>query len=263
MTGRWRPAVQGAAWAAGSAVIALAFLACTGDVPAGSRALASSAAACLLASLVLPAVSIAFASRAAWGSRRRRQDTGGAGDVLAPLVLWWYGIFPVFAGGATGLVAYALIGDARGVAPVLVSLLVASACGASLGGAAWAMTRLLPGGRAGALVAEGLLAALVAVPFWSRPLLAAGAIGRAAVWLVGASPFLAAAIPWRGGVGGFAFDPVTSRVLYRLWVGTDYPVAFPSVASSVLGHLVAACLLVGVAEAAVAVRGRRREAASR
>ena len=97
---------------------------------------------------------------------------------------------------------------------------------------------------------------LVAVPFWSDAFMRSSAGFSWGKWLIGASPFLAAAMPWVGAGGSWCFDPRTSAVLYDMWVGTDIPLVYPSWVSCALGHLLAAGLLLACGELPPMLRRR-------
>jgi hypothetical protein len=242
---RLRPWLPATAWAAGSLALAGVFrLAAGTGLPAGARGAAAVGAVALLLSLILPATSIAYSAPTGPGP-------------LDDLRRWGTGAGSALAGGAAGLVLFALVG-ARGAVPeLLAALVVVSACCVSFGALARAATGLLPGRLAGSLLAGAALLLLVAAPFWSRGFMISSAGAVWGEWLAGASPFLASAMPWVG-ASPWGFDPRTSLVLYDIWVGTDYPVALPGWVACAAGHLAAGVVLVAACELPKVLKARWR-----
>jgi hypothetical protein len=241
-----RPFVPAAVAFIAALVACLIFLAVGGArTPAAGRA-AAACATVLLATLVVPAISITFSAP-------------GTGDLTDEYHRW-----ARFAGGVSGGTALGVLVFAAAAArPVflaaLASLIVIDTCAFSFGALARALGKALRSRSAGGLVAAGALVALVAAPFWSRGLLGSAAGGWLGKPLVGTSPFLAAALPWTSASAAWTFDPRVSDVLYRVWVGTDFPVHYPSWISCAVGHVLAGCALLAAAELPRIIRERRRE----
>ena len=242
---RLRPFVPAAAGLVSALVACLVFLASAGDrVPQGARGPAAACAAALLASLVFPTLSVALAAPG---------PAGPAADARR-----WARLVAGALGGATfGALVFALAFARAAVLATLLSYLVTGACAVSFGALARAVGKALRSCVAGGLVAGASLLVMIAAPFWSRGLLASGAGGWLGKPLVGASPFLAAAIPWTGASAGWGFDPRWSRLLYRAWVGTDFPLAYPSWIACVTGHVLVGAAILAVADLPRVLRDRR------
>jgi len=218
-------------------------------LPSCARGASAACAAALLFSLLVPVASVGLAAARdlpRWAARTAS----------------WAG------GSAAGLVAFALLLCRGAAGAALRSSLVVAACALSFGAFGLALARLLrprvaeegPGPRrfgldelAGCLPAAALLV-LEALPFWSGPLFRSAAGPSLGKLLVGSSPFMAASLPWVS-LSAWSFDPRTSPVLYGLWVGTDVPVAYPSWAACVAGHVLAGCVLLGAVLALERLRG--------
>jgi len=231
-----RPYLAPAAWAAGAAAAALVFMALAGPgLVADARAAAALGGATFLMALVMPAVSIAYA-----GAACQRAGTNSA----AGLVRWARGAGIPLGGAAAGLTLYGLAACTGSVPAALASVAVTASCMVSFGALSLALSRLIPGRLAGPCAAGAALLGLVGAPFWSRAFMLSEAGASSGRWLIGASPFLASTLPWRGAAGGWTFDPLTSRVLYDLWVGTDARVLFPGWIACAAGHLLAGGALI-------------------
>ena len=77
--------------------------------------------------------------------------------------------------------------------------------------------------------------------------------------LVAASPFLASSVPWSASPS-WAFDPKVSNLLYRVWVGTDFAVVYPSWITCVAGHVLVGCALFAATELPRIIGERRADA---
>jgi hypothetical protein len=220
-----RVEVLRAAWAAaGTAAVGCAIAAVV--VASGRSPVVAPTAAtlCMFLSLVLPCVSIAAAVR---------------GDVRA----WTRASLPVIAGSAISVTAFGAAGGLPVAARALQSLAATAAAACAFAALAQLASRLTRSPTVAGVLASLALVFLTAVPFWSGASMRAGVALALGTVLIGASPYLASALPWVSPAGGWAFDPRTSAVLYDIWVGTDVPISYPAWWSCVVGNLVVAALL--------------------
>jgi hypothetical protein len=205
-----RRALLAASVGAGGAVVLVVLLLAIGAFYGRHGLVPSSVAATLFGlSLVYPAVSIACAT--------------------APGIAGWLARWtPALGGTAAAILLIAQLAGAGVVLPAIASLIVIASASFCAGALAFALHGLLRNASIGTGVASGLLVLLTAVPFWSGPVLKTATGMLFGTWLIGASPYLASAMPWVSTGGSWSFDPKTSSVLYDVWVGTDVPVLYPS-----------------------------------
>ncbi len=233
-----------ACWSAGAAAAGGVFRAAVGGqgFRPEAKGMAAVAAATLLLSLVIPALSITF-------------SLAGPSGPMEDLRRWGLEVGTGLGGAALGIALFALF-SAPAVLPAAIgSLIVVAAASVSFGALARALTKVLPGRHAGASFAAGALLLLVATPWWSGSLLRTALGPSWGKWLVGASPFLAAALPWTHASGVWTFDPRTGA-LYDTWIGTDVPLAYPSWIACAVGHVLAGAAILAVLELARVVRRR-------
>lgn len=236
-------AVRLACWAAGAALAAGVFraIARAEGLSPGAKGMAAAAAVTLLLSLVIPALSIVHALPGTSGPMedlgRWGRETGGG-----------------LAGSALGIAAFALLSSRAAIPAALASLVVIGAAAVSFGALARALGKLVRSRLAAGCASAAALLALEAVPFWSGSLLRTSAGNAWGKWLVGASPYLAAALPWTQG-SVWTYDPRLGA-LYDTWIGTDVPLAYPAWVSCAIGHLLAGGLLLTAAELPRLVRAR-------
>jgi hypothetical protein len=231
-------------WAAGALVatgIFRAAVAGEGFRP-GAKGMAAASAVTLLLSLVIPALSIVCA-------------LPGPAAPTEDLRRWGREVGAALAGSALGIAAFALMSNPGAIPSVLASLVVVGAAAVSFGALARAVGKAVSRLAAGSVAVAALLA-LEATPFWSGVILRGPAGPVLGKWIVGASPFLAAALPWTQG-SAWAYDPRVG-VLYDIWIGTDVPLAYPSWVACAAGHLLVGAALLAVVELPRIVRARRR-----
>ncbi len=246
------PAIAGLSSGLGACLI---FYFVTGTrVSAPNRGAAAACAAVLLAGLAVPAVSIAFT---------RFGPDGPAEDIYR----WARVAGGTLGGTALGIFIFSLAAARPVILAVIASLVIIDTCAFSFGALARALGRAsrkaFGSSEAGRLVAAAALLVLVAAPFWSRGLLGSAAGPWLAKPFIGASPFLATALPWTSASAAWTFDPRVSNVLYRVWVGTDFPVHYPSWISCAVGHFLAGCALFASAELPRAAKHMRPPGANR
>ncbi len=222
----------------------------------GAKGMAAAAAVTLVLSLVIPALSIVCA---------RRSGSGRSGPYLAlPVAVaptedlrrWGREVGAALAGSAIGITVFALISSPGAIPEVLASLVVVGASAVSFGALARVLGRVVPRLAAGC-VAVAVLLLLEAAPFWSGAILRGPAGPALGKWLVGASPYLAAALPWTQGSPVWNYDPRLGA-LYDIWIGTHVPLAYPSWISCAVGHLLVGAALVAVMELPRFIKARRR-----
>ena len=245
-------------WTAGAAVatgIFRAAVAGEGFRP-GAKGMAAASAVTLLLSLVIPALSIVCA-------------LPGEGAPTEDLRRWGREVGAALAGSALGIAAFALMSSPGAIPSVLASLVVTGAAAVSFGALARALgsitSRLArrPGSRrfgpymAAGCVAAAALLLLEAAAIWSGAILRGPAGPAFGKWIVGASPFLAAALPWTQGSHVWSYDPRLGA-LYDIWIGTHVPLAYPSWVSCAAGHLLVGAALLAAAELPRIIRARRR-----
>lgn len=239
------PFVPAAAGFASGLAVCLVLFASAGDrVPAAAAACAT----VLLAALVIPAISVVSSHE-------------GSEGPAADLYRWARLAGGASGGTALGVLVFALVAARPVFLAALASLVIIDACVFSFGALARALGKALRSRTAGGLVAGATLVGLVAAPFWSKGLLGSAAGPWLAKPLVGASPFLAASIPWTAASAKWTFDPKVSDVLYRVWVGTDFLVPYPSWISCAVGHVLAGCVFLAAAELPRILAARRRPTA--
>ncbi len=242
-----RPFVPAAAGAASGLGACLVFLASAGErVPPGSRAAAAACGTVLLAALVLPALSIAF-------------SRGRSGCLLDDARRWARVVGGAWGGTALGILAFTLAAARPAFLAVLASLVVVDTCVFSFGALARALGKAFRSSVSGGLVAGAALLGLGAAPFWSKGILASSAGAWVGGPLIGASPFLAVSIPWSNATAVWTFNPRVSGLLYRVWIGTDFPVRYPSWVSCAVGHAFVGAVLLAAAEVPRLVAERRRD----
>jgi len=239
-----RPFVPAAAGLMAALGACFVFLAFAGE---GVPAAAAACAAVFLAALVVPAISIT-AMRV------------GSDGFVPDLYRWACLAGGVSGGSALGILVFTLVAARPVFLAALASVIVIDACAFSFGALARALGKAFRSPVAGGLVAGAVLLGLVAAPFWSRGLLGSAAGAWLAGPLVGASPFLASAVPWTAASASWTFDARVSDVLYRVWVGTDFPVQYPSWISCAVGHVLAGCCLLAASDLPRILRERRAEA---
>jgi len=208
---------------------------------------AAACAAVFLAALVVPAFSIALVRV-------------GKKGLVSDLYDWALPAGSVSAGTALGILAFSLAVARPVFLAALLSLIIVDSCAFSFGALARALSKAFRSPLAGGLFAGAALLALVAAPFWSRGLLASAPGAWLAKPLVAASPFLASAVPWTAASASWTFDARVSDVLYRVWVGTDFPVSYPSWISCVVGHVLAGCGFLAASDLPRILRERRANA---
>ena len=201
----------------------------------GIPAAAAACAAVFLAALVLPAISLA-SSRA------------GSGGPAADLRRWARVAGGASSGTALGLVLFALAAARPILLATVASIIVAVACAFSFGALARVLSKAFRSPVVGGLATGAILLGLLAAPFWSRGLLASAAGAWLSKPLVGASPFLASAVRWAAASASWTFDARVSDVLYRVWVGTGFPVLYPSWISCAVGHVLAGGCFLAASE---------------
>jgi hypothetical protein len=243
------PFVPAIAGFASGLVACLIFYVIAGErVAPHNRGAAAACAAILLAGLAVPAVSIAAS---------RIGPDGPAEDIYR-----WALVAGGSSGGtALGVLVFSLAAARPVILAVIASLVIVDTCAFSFGALARALGKGLRSGEAGRLLAGAALLLLVAAPFWSRGFLGSAAGAWLAKPLVGASPFLATALPWTSASPAWTFDPRVSNLLYRVWVGTDFPVHYPSWISCIAGHVLAGGALLGAAELPRVFAARRASSA--
>jgi len=222
----------------------------------GAKGMAAAAAVTLLLSLVIPALSIVCA-------------LPGTATPMEDLRRWGREVGAAVAGSAIGITVFALFSSPGAIPSALASLVVTGAAAVSFGALARALgmitTRLgrrLGFARSGPNLAAGCVAAAVlilleAAAFWSGSILRGPAGPALGKWIVGASPYLAAALPWTQGSPVWSYDPRLGA-LYDIWIGTHVPLAYPSWISCAAGHLLVGAALVAIVELPRIVRARRR-----
>jgi hypothetical protein len=222
-----RKALLAASVGAGGAVALVVLLLIIG-AGYGRRGLlpSSIAATIFLLSLVYPAVSIACATA-----------PGAAG--------WLARWAPALGGTAAAVLVISLVAGAGTTAPAIASLIVVAAAAFCAGALAFALHGFLGMANISMGVPSALLVLLTAVPFWSGPVFRSAAGMLFGTWLIGASPYLASAMPWVSTGGSWSFDPKTSSVLYDIWVGTDVPVLYPSWIACAVGFAVVGGVFLG------------------
>jgi hypothetical protein len=233
------PAVAGFASGLGACLV---FFVSAGDhVPAA----AAVCAGVLLAALVIPAISIVSSYE-------------GSEGPTADLYRWARLAGGASGGTALGVLVFALVAARPIFIAALASVIIVDACVFSFGALARALGKAFRSRTAGALAAGATLVGLVATPFWSKGLLESAMGPWFAKPLVGASPFLAASIPWTTASATWTFDPKVSDVLYRVWVGNDFAVPYPGWVSCAVGHVLAGVIFLAAAELPRMLAARRR-----
>lgn len=222
----------------------------------GAKGMAAAAAVTLVLSLVIPALSIVCALP---GTVAPTED----------LRRWGHEVGAALAGSALGIAVFALVSSPGAIPAALASLVVTGAAAVSFGALARALGRTTAGlgrrlgfARSGPYLAAGCVAVaalllLEAAAFWSGTILRGPAGPAWGKWLVGSSPFLAAALPWTQGSPVWTYDPRLGA-LYDVWIGTHVPLAYPSWVSCAAGHLLVGAALLAAAEVPRIVRARRR-----
>ena len=236
------PAVAG--FASGSGACLVLFASAGKHVPAA----AAVCAGVLLAALVVPAISVISSYEGPEGPD-------------ADLYRWARLAGGASGGTALGILTFALVAARPVFLAALASLIIVDTCAFSFGALARALGKAFRSRTVGGLAAGATLAGLVAAPFWSKGLLESAVGAWFAKPLVGASPFLASSIPWANASATWTFDPKVSALLYRVWVGNDILVPYPSWIWCAVGHVLAGVVFLAAAELPRIIKERRQDRA--